>query len=172
MTADTPTTAWWVPPDTSLITMVDTGFRDLVLPLHNPAALFDPAGPVDPSKTPLSPGRRRTQRAADRIAAGRHPLDDALELHPSAPVVGNVLDPATRRDLYRRPFTCGDCHFIVLLVRGRKRDFKCGRPGAPMSYGPATSIHKWLPGCEMYQPAAADQQVRVVVDHPTRTTGT
>jgi hypothetical protein len=139
-----------VAPDTSLITIVDTGYVDLPFPE------FSPEPVRDETRAKLTPDRRRTQRAGDRIAAGRHPLDDLLRLHPAAPVEGNVLDPASRFDMYRRPYTCGDCTFLVLFRRGNKADYKCGRPGAPMSFGPATTIRRWFPGCELYQPAPPD----------------
>jgi hypothetical protein len=103
-------------------------------------ALFDLRAKPLPE---LSATARRTQRQAEAIAGGAHPLSLVggwLALHPEAD------RNATRSDRSDLPFRCGTCRFREVAQYP-----KCHREGAPRSRGGGTDVRAWWPACTYYQ---------------------
>jgi hypothetical protein len=130
-------TDYWDPGvDTTMIRMVDTGYRDLPLPLG------------------LSAGAKLTARRLLLLADGIHPITGG-RLHPDAPT------DASRTDRVTRPFTCGSCRFLTAHtygqqggVKGPKVELKCGFGGGDrITNGHATTLARWLPACPDHEAA-------------------
>lgn len=113
---------------------------------------------TDPPR--LSPDRARTARQYRDVENGLNPLTRTPK-HPDAP------DDCSPTDRYPREGTCGTCKFRTSIEEGTKRltrasgeivevpkvALKCGfRKGERISYGPATDIRSWWPGCGDYKP--------------------
>ncbi|MEV8439236.1 hypothetical protein AB0425_17815 [Actinosynnema sp. NPDC051121] len=118
--------------------------------------LFDVAPVSQPAPSPrpkLSATRRRTQRQAEHLAAGLHPLSVALrvliKLHPDAPSATDRTAAGPR---------CGACRFrVVQFGRPTSRAYpKCSydkERGWPRASGGAgTDVRAWWPACADYQP--------------------
>jgi len=112
--------------------------------------LFDmtPTPVVEEPK--LSPDRRRTQRQAEAVAAGRHPLGlifPRITRHPDTK--GQAYSPA---DPKGRDLTCGSCVW-------RERDeyhgrvyAKCSKDGdRRVTNGAASDLRSWWPGCSDWE---------------------
>jgi len=129
-------------------------------------ALFD----LDPAdvRTPepqekLSADRRRTQRQAQAIENGRHPIGLALgwplKLHPEAAPADDRKAPGRR---------CGNCRFRQIFRYHNKTYPKCVRPdgdsaeqyerlGPPRAtHGAGTDVRAWWPGCADHEPGDRD----------------
>lgn len=137
------------------------------------SALFD-VEPVIPAPVgKLSPDRRRTQRQAEHLARGLHPLTAALrypiKLHAAAA-------PADDRDAEGR--RCGDCRYrrpvggghdgrYPKCVEGyQERDPAKKYAGPPrVTNGAGTDVRAWWPGCvdhEYGEPKLSDDAARWV----------
>jgi hypothetical protein len=100
---------------------------------------------VPPTRSDLSPTRRRTAHQRAVIGQGGHPLGLALR----RPL-------ALHADLARK---CGNCRFRVLVDLGTERRYpKCTVPRGPfsrtiaapaprVSAGSGTDVRKWWPAC-------------------------
>ncbi|GAB3156411.1 hypothetical protein GCM10027258_62810 [Amycolatopsis stemonae] len=115
-------------------------------------ALFDLPDAPDPAPAPAKVSRdvRRTQRQAEAIRAGYHPLGVALRthipLHPDAPRGDDRKAPGPR---------CGSCVHRVVPVRevaGRYPKCNYGGDWRFASGGPGTDCRAWWPACHRYQP--------------------
>jgi hypothetical protein len=112
-------------------------------------ALFDGYEPGEPPP-PLSADRRRTQRQAERVAMGVHPLTGG-RLHELASRHRNADAP--KND----PFTCGSCWFRDVVSAGNKRFAKCFA-GSDTNRAPratssvASDVRAWWPACPDYSP--------------------
>lgn len=94
---------------------------------------FETLVPLDPPE-PLSPDRRRTQRQAEAIATGVHPLSSPLQKY--LPL---------HTDSERK---CGNCAFRKLLGGYLRTYPKCVVDGPTrISHGAATDIRAWWPAC-------------------------
>lgn len=110
---------------------------------------YDPPPVVEVA--PMSADRRRTQRQADDIAIGRHPLTGG----PLHPLASRHRDATAPKD---DPFTCGSCwHRLVLRYHG-KSYAKCvlgettEKPGPYLTHGASTDVRAWWPACPDYSP--------------------
>jgi hypothetical protein len=106
----------------------------------------------------LSADRRRTQRQAQAIAAGIHPLTR----RPIHPLASRHRDAdAPKRD----PFTCGSCYFREVIKYHNRSFAKCMLPsplvGADASsdriysratHSAASDVRAWWPACRDYSP--------------------
>lgn len=118
--------------------------------------LFPGYEPVEVQESaPLSADRRRTQRQADRVAIGVHPLTGG-RLHPLA---SRHRDASSPKD---DPFTCGSCWFRELFQPGNRKVAKCTfgltnehryvTDGPRISGSVATDVRAWWPACPEYTP--------------------
>lgn len=122
-------------------------------------ALFE-VTPLRVEVVRLSPDRRRTQLAGERLAAGFHPLSGVakhpIRLHPDAPPVDDREAPGPR---------CGTCWYRQRPPRYKGRVFpKCVFPegagpdeieclGPPRaSKSAASDCWAWWPACGDYSP--------------------
>lgn len=112
----------------------------------------------------MSPGRRRSLRQREDIAAGIHPLSGG-KLHVSASKVGgtkqeqgvSLLNVTRGRP---RPFTCGSCanRRMVTYAGSYPKCFLTLDGGATyplFSHSEATDVRAWWPACEHYEPGDA-----------------
>lgn len=90
-------------------------------------SLFDP-GPGLPPSEPLSADRRRTARAALRIANGIHPF--------------------TRLPLAGNGESCGTCANLVREHHNSRTYFKCGLYTS--TAGPGTDLRLRWPACKLW----------------------
>jgi hypothetical protein len=110
---------------------------------------------LPPPAKKLSADRRRTQRQAEAIESGVHPLSLAtrshIPLHPDAP---------PRRGEPGK--TCGDCKMRQKLSYHRRSYAKCvlgyqatdaGQPSPPprVSHGAGTDVRAWWPACKDFE---------------------
>lgn len=101
---------------------------------------YEPPEP-DPIEV-LSPDRRRTQRQASLIKAGKHPQGSKI-LHPAADRTRTAS--SGKRD----PFTCGSCAFRML--GGGSWFPKCVHPTyGNTSHSAASDNRAWWPACSAY----------------------
>lgn len=77
----------------------------------------------------LSPDRRRTQQAVERMARGYHPWGNPLR------------EP--------RDKTCGECKHAFRKSYHDKTYWKCERKGC--SAGPGTDLRKWWLACSEFK---------------------
>lgn len=113
---------------------------------------FDTPREPDPQ---LSPDRRRTQRQADAIAVGRHPLT-GQRLHPQASRHRDADSP--KND----PFTCGSCRFREVIgyhsrsyakcLFGMTNEMRYLDDSPRISHSSATDVRAWWPACPDYSP--------------------
>ncbi|MDG4832396.1 hypothetical protein O7627_24255 [Solwaraspora sp. WMMD1047] len=101
---------------------------------------------------PVSAGRRLTQRQAEAVRLGAHPLarvDPSIRIHPDA-------DPdrtASADNAASRPLRCGTCRHRTTATYP-----KClWRPSSPgpvprVTHGPASDVRAWWPACRDWQP--------------------
>jgi len=129
---------------------------------------YEPPPSADP-EPPLSADRRRTQRQADDITLGRHPLTRG----PLHPLASRHRDAQSPKD---DPFTCGSCYFRQSFgwhsrsypkcaLPGPVRDYRRGEDGqwrwvtvegAPRASHSATSdVRAWWPACPDYSPGSS-----------------
>lgn len=120
--------------------------------------LFD-VEPLPGAEPKLSNDRRRTQRQAEHLAAGLHPLTCALgyqiKLHADAA-------PADDRDA--SGLRCGTCRFRQ-TINGHTRSYPKCSYGADKSghwprhsFGAGTDIRAWFPACSDYEDADAERK--------------
>lgn len=114
------------------------------------AALFD-VDPVEQQpREKLSTDRRRTQRQAEHLATGLHPLSAALrwpiKLHTDAAPADDRQAPGKR---------CGDCKFRHVINWHRRTYAKCthGDDWPRATHGAGTDVRAWWPACLDHQPA-------------------
>lgn len=116
--------------------------------------LFEmPATPVV-EEPKLSPDRRRTQRQAEAVAAGRHPLGlifPTIARHPDTKGLEySSADPRTDRDL-----TCGSCAWRERNEYHGRVYAKCGKDGdRRVTNGAGSDIRAWWPGCSDWEPVS------------------
>lgn len=124
--------------------MTDLALFDVDVPETAPAAGEE-----------LSADRRRTQRQAALLAAGRHPLSAVarydIRLHANAAPADDRSAPGLR---------CGTCAHRVLARWHRRTYAKCAeglKPDEPLdrglraSHGAASDCRAWWPACRDYQ---------------------
>lgn len=111
-----------------------------------------PGLPVPAPVAKLSPDRRRTQRQAEVLARGQHPLVLALGKHlplaDDAAPVDDVTAPGRR---------CGNCWFRSAYRRRNGSYPKCWfstdhagefpQEYERITHGPGTDVRGWWPGC-------------------------
>jgi hypothetical protein len=134
---------------------------------------YEPPAPESIEK--LSADRRRTQRQAENIAAGIHPLTKG-PLHPLASRNRDADSP--KRD----PFTCGSCRFRESPEYHNKAWPKCFLPNpaygadAPfavlysrVTHSAASDVRAWWPACTDYSPgdSLSPDAVRHIPDERT-----
>lgn len=123
--------------------------------------LFDPApflvAPPEPAPK-LKPGARRTQRQAQAINSGLHPLTAALRypirLHPDAPRDRDTPGPRCGTCWYRElTYTNGNRQWPKCMY-GVENDTDQHRAGPPprVTSGPGTDVRAWWPACVDYSP--------------------
>ena len=106
--------------------------------------LFPGYEPPEPEPVEqLSPDRRRTERQASLIAAGRHPQGSRV-LHPDADRTRTAKSSKTD------PLTCGTC---VFRARGDGSWFpKCVHPSyGNTSHSAASDNRAWWPACTAHE---------------------
>lgn len=132
-----------------------------ITPCEQAETLF-PGFEPPPSSEPepgLSADRRRTQRQADDIALGRHPLTRGT-LHSLA---SRHRDASSPKD---DPFTCGSCYFRTVMRYHGKTFAKClfdPRRSADdtldkyarVSHSAASDVRAWWPACADYSPGSS-----------------
>lgn len=106
--------------------------------MSDEGALFD-APPAVPAR---SPDQRRTDRQAEAIRRGQHPL--AVALGRSIPLHPDADRDASSTDNPRLPLRCGTCTF-----RGVSRYPKCWHSDR-VTAGPGTDVRAWWPACTDY----------------------
>lgn len=100
--------------------------------------------PVPVSDIPkLSPDQRRTQRQAEFLARGLHPLAAALRwslrLHPDAAPVDDRKAPGRR---------CGNCWYRETSLWHNRTYAKCtADDGTRITHGAGTDVRAWWPAC-------------------------
>jgi hypothetical protein len=108
--------------------------------------LFDiePVEIVKPE--PMSADRRRTQRQAEAVARGSHPLALVFPLiRRHRETVGLEYSATDRKG---RDLTCGSCCWREVDEYHGRVYAKCGKGvGARISNGAATDLRSWWPGC-------------------------
>ena len=113
--------------------------------------LFEMDTPAPPDPT-LSADRRRTQRQAQLITKGRHPLEIAADrpimLHPDAPRTVHPTDP---RGAIEGEIRCGSCVFSETYGHRSRAYPKCVNEARPASHGAATDVRAWWPGCDLWE---------------------
>lgn len=119
--------------------------------------------PPAPEVPKGSAGQRLTERQAQDVRDGRHPLTRG-PLHPMA--APEVCTPGAPRN---QPFTCGSCRFRELVRWHDKAYPKCLRDGyrvdqdgaalsarsmdnlVNVSHGAASDCRGWWPACRLYE---------------------
>lgn len=108
---------------------------------------------VEPSAVPsLSPDQRRTQRQAECLARGHHPLTAALGVH--LPLHPNPAPADDREAPGRR---CGNCAYRRTWHQRNRSYPKCWfstdhagqfvEDYERITHGPGTDVRAWWPGC-------------------------
>jgi hypothetical protein len=135
------------------------------------SALTLPGMPEPPPPAPVGPtrsaGQRLTERLAQDVRDGRHPLTRG-PLHRFASP--ETCTPTAARNV---PFTCGSCRFRELIRWHDNTYPKCVRDlaradqdaaaladrtldtAAYITHGTATDVRRWWPACTHYE--AGDQ---------------
>lgn len=104
--------------------------------------------PPDPTRdgekgSGRSDGRRRTERQAELIKLGQHPM-------MSGPLHELADRTAMRDDGKELPYRCGSCVHRIIRNHGAKTYPKCDL--TPMSHSEASDVRAWWPACPSYQP--------------------
>lgn len=103
----------------------------------------EPERPDRTSGSGRSDGARRTERQAQLIKLGQHPLMSG-PLHPDAD------RSAHRTDGKSLPFRCGSCVHRITVGAGSKSYPKCDLTS--MSHSEASDVRAWWPACPSYEP--------------------
>lgn len=95
-------------------------------------------------KPQRSAGQRMTERQAQDVREGRHPLTGG-PLHEQADIWADKRDPAGL------PYKCGSCVHRVILQHRNGSWPKCDL--ATITHGQASDVRAWWPACPRWEPA-------------------
>jgi len=96
-------------------------------------------------KPPRSAGQRMTERQAQDVKAGRHPLTGG-PLHERADTTARPKDPGNPSE---RLYRCGSCIHRVSLNHHGEYWPKCDL--STITHGQASDVRAWWPACPRWE---------------------